>query len=111
MARAIRFHLDEVCDPRIATVLRQRGVTVTTAADAGLLGAPDEVHLSHARIQGSVLVTHDSDFLRLHSTGAPHAGSVYCPPQSRPLGELIRLLSLIWELLEPNEIAGHIEFL
>ncbi|MGO9921338.1 MAG: hypothetical protein ACLQIB_42425 [Isosphaeraceae bacterium] len=37
-ARAIRFHRDEVCDPLIAAGLRQRGVDVTTTAEAGLLG-------------------------------------------------------------------------
>ena len=38
MPRAIRFHLDENCTPRVALALRQHGIDVTTAADAGLLG-------------------------------------------------------------------------
>jgi Domain of unknown function (DUF5615) len=111
MARAIRFHLDEVCDPRIAAGLRPRGVPVSTAVEAGLLGAPDEAHLAYAWSQARVLVTHDADFLRLHAAGASHAGIVYCPPQARPLGDMIRLLLLIWELLEPHELHGRVEFL
>ena len=111
MGRAVRFHLDEVCDPRIAAGLRQRGVEVTTAAEAGLLGAPDEAHLAYAWSQARVLVTHDVDFLRLHAAGAEHAGLVYCPPQARSLGDMIRLLVLIWELLEPGEMRRHVEYL
>jgi predicted nuclease of predicted toxin-antitoxin system len=89
MARTIRFHLDEVCDPRIAAGLRQRGVDVTTVADADLLGASDEAHLVYAWVQARVLVTHDADFLRLHAAGAEHAGIIYCPLQSRSPGDLI----------------------
>ncbi len=111
MARAIRFHLDEVCDPRIAAGLRQHGVAVSTAVEAGLLGASDEVHLAYAWSQARVIVTHDADFLRLHSAGAEHNGIVYCPPQTCSLGELIRLLVLIWELLERGEMRGHVEFI
>src|SRR5438270_13452697 len=111
MARTLRFHLDEVCDPRIANGLRLRGAAVSTAAEAGLLGAPDEAHLAYAWSQARVIVTHDTDFLRLHASGAEHSGIVYCPPQKHSLGEMIRLLGLIWELLEPGEIRGRVEFL
>ncbi len=110
MPRAIRFHLDEPCDPRIAVALRRRGVAVITAAEAGLLGAPDEAHLAYARSEARVIVTHDADFLRLHAAGAAHFGIVHRPPQTRSLGELIRLLMLIWELLEPGEMRGRVEF-
>jgi predicted nuclease of predicted toxin-antitoxin system len=82
-----------------------------TAAEAGLLGAPDEAHRAYAWSQARVMVTHDADFLRLHAAGAEHAGIVYCLPQTRSLGELIRLTVLIWELLEPNEMRGHVEYL
>jgi predicted nuclease of predicted toxin-antitoxin system len=111
MPRALRFHLDEQCDPRIAAALRQRGVDVSTAAEAGLLGATDEAHLAYAWLQARVIVTHDTDFLRLHAAGADHTGIVYCSPQARSLGEIIRLIVLIWELLEPLELRGQVEFL
>jgi hypothetical protein len=42
MARTIRFHLDECCDPAIANGLRRRGIDVTTSQEAGLLEAKDE---------------------------------------------------------------------
>jgi hypothetical protein len=111
MARAIRFHLDEACDPRVAVGLRLRGADVTTTADAGLLGAPDEAHLGYARDQARVILTHGADFLRLHAAGVFRAGIVYCPPQAGSMGELVRLLVPIWELFEPAEMRGRVEYL
>jgi predicted nuclease of predicted toxin-antitoxin system len=111
MARTVRFHLDEMCDPRIACGLRQRGIDITTASDAGLLGKPDETHLHSATLEKRVIVTHDADFLRLHAQGHQHAGIVYCPQQDCSLGEMIRLLTLIWELVRADEICNRVEFL
>ena len=37
MARTIRFHLDECCDPAIANGLRRRNIDVTTSQEAGLI--------------------------------------------------------------------------
>jgi hypothetical protein len=46
MARTIRFHLDEHCDPAIAAGLRLHRVDVTTTAQAGLFGAEDVEHVA-----------------------------------------------------------------
>jgi hypothetical protein len=48
MPQTLRFHLDEHVPAAIAAALRRRGIDVTTAADAGLLGATDEDHLAFA---------------------------------------------------------------
>jgi predicted nuclease of predicted toxin-antitoxin system len=112
MARVIRFHLDEHIDSAVADGLSRRGISVTTTAGAGLLGASDEEHLAFARgAEGRVLFTQDADFLRLHAAGAAHAGIVYCRQQSRPVGAILRDLILIWEILEPEEMRGRVEFL
>jgi predicted nuclease of predicted toxin-antitoxin system len=70
MARTIRFHLDENCDPRIAAGLKLHGVDVTTTPEAGLLHASDETQLVYAVAQQRVIVTQDTDFLR--SAAARH---------------------------------------
>lgn len=111
MPRTIRFHLDEHVDPAIADGLRRRRIDVTTARDAGLLGASDEDHLSFANNEQRVIVTNDSDFLRLHAEGCPHPGIVYGHQQSRSMGDILHRLGLIWEILEPGEMRGRIEFL
>jgi predicted nuclease of predicted toxin-antitoxin system len=84
---------------------------VTTAADAGLAAADDAAHLEFAASSGRVLVTCDADFLRLHAGGADHAGIAYCRQGAAPIGELLRFLVLIHDLLSPREMAGRVEFL
>jgi predicted nuclease of predicted toxin-antitoxin system len=107
----IRFHLDEHVSPAIARALRQRGIDVTTARETGLLGASDLQHLARAHAEGRVIFTQDADFLRLHHEQRPHAGITYCKQGSRSIGEIVASLVLIYEVLEPDEIAGQIEYL
>ena len=47
----------------------------------------------------------------MHQTGITHAGIVYCSQGHKSIGEIIRGLVLIWELLEPNDLLGRVEFL
>jgi len=111
MARTIRFHLDENCDARIAAGLRLHGIDLTSTVEAGLLRASDEEQLRFAISEGRVIVTHDADFLRMDAAGAIHAGIVYLRPEKRSPGEMIRLVVLVWELVGPDEIRGHVEYL
>jgi predicted nuclease of predicted toxin-antitoxin system len=111
MPQTLRFHLDEHVPGAIAAGLRRRGMDVTTAADAGFLGAEDEAHLAFALSQVRVLYTNDEDYLVLHDQGTPHAGIAYCHLQSCSIGDVIRALTLLWELLEPDDMRNHVEFL
>jgi predicted nuclease of predicted toxin-antitoxin system len=111
MPQTIRFHLDEHVDPAVAGGLRSRGIDVTTTRDAGLLSAPDEEQLAFIRSEGRVIFTEDADFLRLHAAGESHPGIAYCHQQTRAIGEIIRGLVLIWEVLEPDDMRNHVEYL
>jgi hypothetical protein len=111
MARTIRFHLDENCDPRIAAGLALHGVDVTTTPEAGLLQASDEAQLAFAVAQGRVIVTQDTDFLRLAAIGRETSGIAFSPGQGRSIGQVIHVLLLIWEVYEPEEMRNRIEFL
>jgi predicted nuclease of predicted toxin-antitoxin system len=86
-------------------------VDATTTPEAGLLGATDEQQVAHCVAENRVLFTHDRDFLRLHAAGVSHTGIAYCDKDTRSIGEMIQGLVLIWELLEPAEMASHVEFL
>ena len=110
MAPRIRFYTDEHVAGAVVQGLRERGVDILTAAEVGLLGARDEEHTRRAREEGRTIFTQDTDFLRLHAAGADHAGIVYAPPQTS-IGETIRGLMLIYEILEPSEMERHVEFL
>jgi hypothetical protein len=111
MPATIRFHLDENVPSAIAEGLRRRGVEATTTPQAGLLSAGDEKQLDFAQSHGRVLVTCDTDFLRLHNQGVPHAGLVYSPKGKRSVGELVHGLIMIAECLTPEEMQNHVEYL
>jgi hypothetical protein len=111
MARTIRFHLDEHCDPALAAGLRVHGIDVTTAADAGLLSAEDEEHIAYALKTRRVVFTQDDDFLRLNAAGVEHVGIVFSSQRARGIGQIIASLLLIWEVYEPEEMANRVEFI
>jgi predicted nuclease of predicted toxin-antitoxin system len=104
-------HLNENCAVAIATGLRRHGLDVTTTAEAGLLGATDVQHAAYALPLGRVIFTQDRDFLRIHAAGTPHAGIAYCEKDTRSTGEIIRALVLLWEVYEPDEMVGRIEYI
>lgn len=110
MPRTIRFHLDENCDPRIAVALREHGIDATTARETGLRRAPDEQHFAFAIAEGRVIVTHDTDFLRIAAVQQEHPGIVFFPPHRSGLGHIIRMLTLAWNILEVEEIRGRVEY-
>ncbi|HVS38368.1 MAG TPA: DUF5615 family PIN-like protein [Gemmataceae bacterium] len=111
MPQTIRFHLDENCDDAVAEGLRRRAIDVTTTPETGLLGALDEQQLEYARRENRAVFTQDADFLRLHAAGVEHAGVVYCHQQSRSVGDIIRGLVMIWEVLDPEDMRNRVEFL
>ena len=77
---------------------------------AEILGASDEEHFAFAREEGRTIVMYDDDFLRLADQTSDHPGVVYAP-QSRGVGEMVRGLALLADVLSPDEMRGHIEFL
>lgn len=111
MSKSIRFHLDEHIDPSIARGLRRYGIDVTTTIEAGLRTQSDESHLVFIRQEQRVIVTHDDDFWVIASQTTDYPGIVYCPPNSRSIGEIIRSLVLIYEVYEPEEMRGRIEYI
>ena len=111
MAERIRFHLDEHIDPDVARALRQYGVDVTTTVEVGLRSASDRQQMDFARRENCVFVTQDADFLRMISDIQEHPGIVYCSKADRSMGEIIRTLILIYEVLTPEEITGRTEFI
>jgi predicted nuclease of predicted toxin-antitoxin system len=85
-------------------------VDVLTVPEAGTLGVSDAEQLQRARDEERVIFTQDDDFLRMAAEGAEHAGIVYAS-QERVVGEIIRGLMVIHEVLEADEMAGRVEYL
>jgi len=107
----IRFHLDEQVERSIAEGLRRRNIDVTTTPEAGLLGASDRAQLAFAISQQRVIFTQDDDFLAIHQQGLEHCGIVYSHQKNRSIGEIVRGLILIWEVLDSSEMENHVEFI
>jgi len=110
LAERIKFYMDEHVPSAVTQGLRRRGIDVLTAQEAAMVAASDEEHLAFALRQGRVVFTQDADFLRLHAAGSNHAGIAYVHQQT-PVGDMIRGLVLIVEVLEPGDMLDHVEYL
>ena len=110
MAEGVRFHLDENINLVIASGLRQRGIDVTTTKDAGLLGASDLEQLAYARREGRAIFTQDADFLVIASRTGEHAGIVFARKGTRSNRQIIEALELIHNVLTPEDMLGHVEY-
>lgn len=110
MGQPVRFYTDEHTPRAVVLGLRHRGADVVSVPEAGMLGATDGEHLEWAWVEGRVLFTQDEDFLALHAAGVEHAGIAYAP-QGTSIGDIIRGLMLIYQVLEAADMKGHVEFL
>ncbi|MEK6259132.1 MAG: DUF5615 family PIN-like protein [Planctomycetota bacterium] len=110
MNRPVKFYTDEHVSRAVVRGLRERGVDVVTVPESGMLGESDEAHLTWAHREGRVVFSQDQDFLRLHAAGVEHSGIAFIR-QEASVGEVIRGLMLIHQLLDADDMLGHVEFL
>jgi hypothetical protein len=106
----IRFYLNESVNIAVASGLRRRGVHAITAKDSGNLGISDSKQLEYSSQNDLVIVTHDDDFLSL-AINEKHSGIIYIHQQKYFVGDLIRHLKLLWDMVDAKEIKNHIEFI
>jgi hypothetical protein len=107
----VRYFLDEHIDPAVATGLRRVGIDILTVNEAGRRGFDDDEQLDFATRQGRVVVSHDSDYLALHSAGVSHAGIAWCPALKHPIGRLIAALEILHGVYAADDMLNHVEYL
>jgi predicted nuclease of predicted toxin-antitoxin system len=107
----VTFFFDQHIPAAVARGLRRRGVDVLTAQETARCGVTDLEQLQYAYQQRRVLVTFDDDFLVLASSGKEHAGIAFCSATKYTIGELIRVLLLVHQVLGPADMKNHVEFL
>jgi predicted nuclease of predicted toxin-antitoxin system len=78
--------------------------------EAAMLGASDEEHLKRAVQEKRVIFTQDDDFLKLHANDLHHAEIVYAK-QGTNIGKIISGLMLIYQVLSPEDMKSHLEFI
>ena len=110
MGGLIKLYMDEHVPPAVTDGLRRRDIDVLTTQDERMLGQDDESQLRLATSKGRVMFTQDEDFLTLHHKGIEHAGIAYAPQQTS-IGEIVRGLLLIHDVLTPEEMCGRLECL
>lgn len=111
METPLRFHLDENVDVGVAQALRRRGVDVTLQGEVRLAGMSDEAQLEFGRRQERVVVTHDPDFLRLHSIGRSHGGVAFCAAGTRSIGQISRALLHLRGRFTAQALKNRVEFI
>jgi hypothetical protein len=110
MHNRCKVYTDEQIPRAVIEGLRRRGVDVLSTNEAEMLGASDIEQLALASGQDRIILTQDDDFLRLHAKGHRHSGIVYAR-QPTPIGDMIRGLMLICQVLDAEEMKEHVEFL
>ena len=110
MENPVKYYTDEHVPRAVVRGLRARGVDVVTTPEAGLMNATDQQHLEFASREGRVMFTQDEDFLKFHAAGLEHAGIVYAH-QGTSIGDVIRGLMLVRQLLSAEEMKQQVEFL
>lgn len=93
------------------TGLRQRGIDILTAQDAGRAGLSDAEQLAFATAQGRVTMTHDPDFLELAASGIEHAGITFCYSTKYQPGALLQALLIVHGVMSADEMRNHVEYL
>jgi hypothetical protein len=101
----VKLYLDEDLSPRIAELLRRRGVDVSSAQDLANTQLNDRAQLDYATREGRAIVTANViDFIQLAhdavATNTRHAGIVLVPPSFRR-DEFQAIANAIVEALEP----------
>lgn len=73
----LSFLLDEHIPTSLAEDLLNKSASVETVYDCGLEGSSDSKILNYANENAEVIVTKDSDFLKMDSRGREHSGIVF----------------------------------
>lgn len=109
------LYADENIEEAIIQGLRRREIKVISSREEGFIGKDDEFHLQRAKQIGAVVLTHDTDFLliahRWRSVKREHHGILYAHPQRLSVGDCIRKIELVVQILTDEELKNHIEFL
>lgn len=111
MAEAVRFYLDQHIASLVARGLRQRGIDVLTAEEAGRCGLPDSDQLEFAKIEQRVMVTFDADYLQLAASGVEHFGISYCHATKYSASQLLQILLVLHGVMDRDAMQNQVEFL
>ena len=105
------LYRDEDMSALVATLLRSRGLDVTTVPEQSTLGKTDSEQLEFAASLGRCLVTHNRvDFERLHlqfiEEGREHCGIIVVPQKTAY--EVVQRVSVLVNTLTVDSINNQL---
>ena len=114
----MKLYLDEDISPKVAEILRKKGMDVVSAHETGMLETSDNEQLAFAATEGRVMVTRNrDDFITLSvqffEDLKPHNGLIIVP-HSIPGSDFSKLATLLMKYSKehPQGLVSYtIEFL
>ena len=106
----MKFLADEHIELSIVTGLKLLGIDAISVNEAGKRESDDEEILSFSNENERVIITRDSDFIKLHKRGAKHAGNVFIP-KFLALGKIIGEIEKVSMLFEPEHIKNIVIYI
>jgi hypothetical protein len=107
-------YADENINPGIVAGLRRHGMDIVSVRERGQYGTDDEVLPSMATAERRLMLTSDTDFLRIHSqwmsVGRSHGGIVFWP-QNLAIGHVVRRLLFYASQTAPANAANFVKYL
>lgn len=108
----IQIYADEDVNLAIVEGLKRRGIHAYSCLDFGNKGLSDTQQLEFALKKHFVILTHDTDFLRLvHTEGLLHSGIIFVSQTKMSVGEVIRSIEYLVSIFQLEDMENHIEFL
>jgi hypothetical protein len=110
---SLAYFMDVHVPFQITRALRKQGIDVLTAQDDDAAKLSDSNLVDRATALSRVMVSHDEDMLReaqqRQRSGHEFSGVVYGPQKSLSIGQVIRDLLMISEVMDPDEMMNRVE--
>lgn len=106
----MKFLADEHIESSIVTGLKLLGIDAISVNEAGIRESDDEEILNFAKDDYRVIITRDSDFVKLHKKGVEHSGIVFVPKFLK-IGKLIAEIEKVSMILDSEHIRNTVIFI
>ena len=108
----IKIYSDEDVNIAVTEGLKRRGIKAYSCQEAGNIGLVDEDQIKYANSKRFVILTHDTDFLRIvHERRICHSGIIFVPQNKLNVGETIRKIEFLVSIISEEDMENHVEFL
>ena len=92
----IRIYADEDVNIAIIEGLKRRGIQAYSCKEVGNIGLTDEEQIKYANSKKLVILTHDTNFLRMfHEKRLSHSGIIFVSQNKLGVGDIIRKIEFL----------------